>query len=68
MNTHHTEDAYAGALLALRAITVRLYGGSYSPRSERDTILADELYVIIYRHTKKPLPPTQHKESPSCFQ
>lgn len=68
MNTPpHTEDDYTGALIALRAITVRLYGGHYSPRSERDRILADELYAIIYRHTKKPLPPTQPKESPSCY-
>lgn len=55
-----TEDNYEGALLALSNVVMRLYGGQYEPRSQRDSSLADELYAILHKHRMNPCPPQQY--------
>lgn len=45
------EDQYDQGLKDLTALTVRLYGGYYEPKSNRDKELADELYAVLTKHS-----------------
>lgn len=49
-----TEDNYDEALEKLYGLTLKLYGGYYEPKSDRDKELADELNAIYMKHAVAP--------------
>jgi len=46
-------DEYEKALAAIYAVSVRLSGGYYEPKSERDRLLALELIELLEKHNKE---------------